>query len=246
MDKKKIKVLVVDDEKTVRDFFKRFLPLLELEVTEAEDGYKAVEAVKTNKFDLYFIDARMPGLNGLETYRRIRQIDPDAVVIMITGYAIEDILEEAQKEGIQCYIRKPFDINQIKEAIKIGIDRRKIAETLNILVVDDDETILNFFSAFLKEKNQRFQLARDKNEALAAARKEKFDLIFLDLVLKDTNGVDVYKEVRSILPEVDIVLITGYPQEAKKIENEIEFAGCLYKPFEMESIVKYIEMAKSK
>lgn len=117
MNIRKIKVLVVDDEKIVRDFFKRFLPLLGLEVRDAENGYKAMEAVKLNKFDLYFIDVRMPGLDGLETYRGIRQLHPNAAVVMITGYAVEDILEKAQREGVRCHIHKPFDINQIKEVI---------------------------------------------------------------------------------------------------------------------------------
>ncbi len=117
MDGKKIRVLVVDDEKIVRDFFKRFLPSLGLEVEDAEDGYKAVEAVKLNKFDLYFIDVRMPGLDGLETYRGIRQLHPNAVAVMITGYAKEEVLEMAQKEGVQCHIHKPFDTNQIREVI---------------------------------------------------------------------------------------------------------------------------------
>lgn len=124
MDKKKIKVLVVDDEKVVRDFFKRLLSLEGLEVMGAEDGYTAVEAVKLNKFDLYFIDVRMPGLDGLETYRGIRQVHPDATAVMITGYAVEDILEEALKEGVQCHIHKPFDISQIKAVIDKINDRQ--------------------------------------------------------------------------------------------------------------------------
>jgi len=118
-----------------------------LEVTDVDDGYKAVEAAKASKFDLYFIDVRMPGLNGLETYRQIRQIDPAAFTVMITGYAVEDILDQAQKEGVSGSIRKPFDINQIKEVVdKLNLDKAK--EPLNILVVDDDNTILSFFSSF--------------------------------------------------------------------------------------------------
>jgi two-component system, NtrC family, response regulator HydG len=245
MAEKKIKVLVVDDEKIVRDFFKRLLSLLGLDVTDVEDGYKAVEAVKLNKFDLYFIDVRMPGLNGLETYRQIRQIDPAAFAVMITGYAVEDIVEQAQKEGAYGNIRKPFDINQIKEVIdKLNLDKAK--EPLNILVVDDDNTILSFFSSFLAQKNLSCKVAHNKDEAVSMARENKFNLIFLDLILEDSNGVDVYKELKNIVPEANIVLITGHPQKAKAIENEIELSGCLYKPFEIDTILRFIETAKSK
>ena len=95
----KIKVLVVDDEKIIRDFFGRLLSLQGLEVIEAEDGYKAAELAKGNKFDLYFIDVRMPGMDGLETFRQIRQIHPEALVVMMTGYALDNILEQAQRKG---------------------------------------------------------------------------------------------------------------------------------------------------
>jgi two-component system response regulator HydG len=113
----KIKVLVVDDEKSVRDFLRRSLSLLGLEAFDVEDGYKAIELVKKEKFDLFFIDVRMPGLNGLETYREIRKISPEATVVMITGYEVEETLEEAQKEGVYRSIHKPFDFDQIKDIV---------------------------------------------------------------------------------------------------------------------------------
>lgn len=245
MGERKIRVLVVDDEKIVRDFFKRLLSLLGLDVLDAEDGYKAIELVKKDKFDLFFIDVRMPGLNGLDTYREIRKINPNAMAVMITGYAVEEILEQAQKEGVVSSIRKPFDINQIKEVIdKIG--REKIKEPLNILVIDDDEAVLNFFSTFLKKRNLTYKIARDRDEALATVKKEKFNLIFLDIVLKDTSGLEVYKEIKKTLPEATVVLITGYPQMAEEIKDKIEIAGCLYKPFDIESIIDCIEKIKLK
>lgn len=245
MEKNKIKVLVVDDEKIVRDFFKRLLSLLGLDVLDAEDGYKAVDLAKNNKFDIYFIDVRMPGLNGLETYRQIRQIDTKALVVMITGYAVEDMLEQAEKEGAYGNIRKPFDINQIKEVLdKVSVG--DISGPLNILVVDDDDVVLNFFTSFLAQRKLTCKIAHGKDEALALAKDNKFNLIFLDLVLNGSNGVEVYNGLKSLLPEADIILITGYPQKAKTIESEIEIFGCLYKPFDIANIVKYIETAKSK
>src|SRR3989338_2251385 len=115
MPEKKIRGLVADDEKIVRGFFSRLLSLQGLEVVCAEDGYKAVELAKEGSFELFFLDVKMPGLDGLETFRKIRQINPHAVVVMMTGYAVEDILEQAQKEGAYGSIRKPFDISEIKD-----------------------------------------------------------------------------------------------------------------------------------
>lgn len=241
---KRIRVLVADDEKIIRDFFSRLLSLQGLEVVVAEDGYKTVELAKESSFDLFFLDVKMPGLDGLETYRKIRQINPQAVVVMMTGYAVEDILEHAQKEGAYASIRKPFDISEIKDIVdKIG--REKTKPTLNVLVIDDDPAVLNFFANLLKSKNHKYKITHDREEALVAARAEKFDLVFLDLVLKDINGVELYKEIKEILPQATIVIITGYPQKAKEIEGALEIAGCLYKPFEIDKVLGYLEKLKA-
>lgn len=245
MADRKIKVLIVDDEKIVRDFFKRLLALLGLDVFDAEDGFKAVELVKKEKFDLFFVDVRMPGMDGLETYREIRKIVPSAQVVMITGYAVEETLEQAQKEGAIKAIRKPFDISQIKEVIDRA-GKEKAKEPLNILVIDDDKAVCDFFSNFLNELKLTYKISRNKDEAVAEMKKEKFDLVFLDLVLKDISGLEVYKEIKGLFPKVEVVLITGHPQKAEEIKDKIDIAGCLYKPFAIESIIDCIEKLKLK
>ena len=240
----KIKVLVVDDEKIIRDFFGRLLSLQGLEVIEAEDGYKAAELAKGNKFDLYFIDVRMPGMDGLETFRQIRQIHPEALVVMMTGYALDNILEQAQKEGASGSIRKPFAIGEIKGIVEKAA-REKNKEVSNILVIDDDQAVLNFFGNFLKAKNQKYSLVNNAKGALELIQREKFDLIFLDLVLKDADGLEFYKNIKEILPQAQIVIITGYHDKAKEIEGKPDISGLLYKPFEIDGIIKYIEKIKN-
>ncbi len=243
MAEKKPKILVVDDEKIVRDFFKRLISLLDVDVLEAPDGYTAIEMARNNDIGLFFIDVRMPGINGLETTREIRKINPLAAVVIITGYAVDDVLDALQKEGIEGIIHKPFEIGQIKEVIN-NFSKEELSRPLNILVIDDDEAILGFFSNFLKDKGFKYKTARDKKEALEAVNSEKFDLVFLDLVLKEDDGRQIYEEFQIAFPGMDIVLMTGYPQKAKELEGKFEFAGCLYKPFDIKNIVHYIRKAK--
>ena len=101
--------------------------------------------------------------------------------------------------------------------------------------------MLNFFGNFLKAKNQKYSLINNAKEALELIQKEKFDLIFLDLVLKDADGLEFYKKIKEVLPQAEIVIITGYHDKAKEIEGRADISGLLYKPFEIESIIKYIE-----
>jgi len=117
MESNNKKVLVVDDEKNIRDFFKRLLSLSNVEVFEAEDGYTAIKLSQENKFSFFFIDMRMPGLDGLETSRQIRQINPEAVITIITGYALSEVIQQAQEEGYGV-ISKPFNIKDIEDVIK--------------------------------------------------------------------------------------------------------------------------------
>ena len=117
MESNNKKILVVDDEKTIRDFFKRLLSLSNVEVAEAEDGYTAIKLARENKFNIFFVDMRMPGLDGLETSRRIHQINPEAAITIITGYAMSEAVKQAQEEGYRI-ISKPFDIKDIEDVIK--------------------------------------------------------------------------------------------------------------------------------
>ena len=118
---KRIKILVVDDEQVVRDFLGRLLTLKSAIVKIVEDGFRAIEAVKQERFDIVFLDVKMPQMDGLETFRELKKIDPQAKYVMMTGYAVDDILTEAQQEGLFHFIRKPFDIDQITSLIESHI-----------------------------------------------------------------------------------------------------------------------------
>lgn len=117
-DKKTIKVLIVDDEKVVRDFLSRVLSLQAVESKAVEDGFKAIEAVKEEKFNLVFLDIRMPRMDGLTTYNELKKINPELECVFMTGYALEEILLGKTKQpGVIC-LKKPFqDVNQIKDII---------------------------------------------------------------------------------------------------------------------------------
>ena len=110
---KNIRVLIADDEKSVRDFLSRFFGLGRIDVTCVETGVAAIEAAQKQKFDLVFLDVRMPGIDGLETYRRLKQTLPDARYVMMTGYAVDEVLEQAKQEGVFACIKKPFEIGQL-------------------------------------------------------------------------------------------------------------------------------------
>jgi DNA-binding NtrC family response regulator len=116
--KKNPVILVVDDEEDVSKFFHRILKKKEYTVLTANNGKAAVDLVNTRRPDLVILDLKMPGMNGIETLRRIKKIDENMEVIMITGYGTMKTAKMAMRLGAYDYITKPFDINYIKALIK--------------------------------------------------------------------------------------------------------------------------------
>lgn len=110
-----LKILVVDDEPVVRDFMRNLAAFMDKNslVSALDDGFEALELAKKEAFDLVFLDVRMPKINGLDLLRELKKINSRSNYVMITGYAVDDMLAEAHKEGILAALKKPFDVAQI-------------------------------------------------------------------------------------------------------------------------------------
>jgi DNA-binding NtrC family response regulator len=113
----KTNILVVDDLKSIRQTLSGMLGDEGYNVVLAEDGYQAIEIAKQIPFDFVFMDIKMPGINGVQTFREIKKISPQAVVIMMTAYSVEDLVREALGEGAYGVVYKPFDIEKIVNII---------------------------------------------------------------------------------------------------------------------------------
>jgi len=121
----KVNVLVVDDEEAVKDVLEEMvesalenLDRKEYNVDLASDGYEAIERVKEKSFAIIFLDIKMPGINGIETFKEIKKISPHSVVVMITGYGGVDLVEKAMEEGAYALLHKPFHSNAIFNIIE--------------------------------------------------------------------------------------------------------------------------------
>lgn len=131
------KVLVVDDEKTVRDFLVRLFKFEAIEVKAVSDGFQAIEAVKAEKFGLVFLDIRMPDIDGIRTYAELKKIDPEIQCVFMTGYALEgNLLERVNQQSVIC-LSKPFeDIAYIKEVTHELLKARKISLANTVSVTE--------------------------------------------------------------------------------------------------------------
>src|SRR5687767_5451331 len=109
------KLLLIDDEADMQYSFRRILAPSEIELITASSGEEGLKLLPKLKPDLVIMDVRMGGINGLETLRRLRQIDAKLPVIMMTAYGTTQTAIEAMKLGAYDYLLKPFDVPKLKQ-----------------------------------------------------------------------------------------------------------------------------------
>jgi excisionase family DNA binding protein len=107
------RILVVDDEASIRDMLSKTLSLAEYEVEVAADGRAALERLKLMPYDLLITDLKMPGVDGLTVIREARRYRPELPVIIITGFSTEASAIEAINLGVSGYLTKPFRVPRV-------------------------------------------------------------------------------------------------------------------------------------
>lgn len=110
------RVLVVDDESSIRELLAKTLALAEYDVETAPDGRSAIERMRLGSYDLLIADLKMPGLDGLSLIREAKRLNADLPVIIITGYSTESSAIEAVNLGVAGYLTKPFRVPQVLAA----------------------------------------------------------------------------------------------------------------------------------
>ena len=125
------KILVVDDEVKACKLLKRFLELKGYEVIVSNNGEDAIEKVKNEKPDAILLDIRMPGMNGTEVLKRVREFDKDIGIIMVTAVKEESVGKAALMLGADEYMTKPIDFNYLETSILVDLVMRRKSHSNN-------------------------------------------------------------------------------------------------------------------
>jgi len=123
----KDRILLVEDDLDMLDLCSRTLSSEGYLVKTARNGYEAIEMAKREPFDLLLTDIRIPGLNGLDTYRAIKEFAPETIGVIITGYATMETAIEAVKLGFDGLVTKPFTPEQLGEEVARALQTRRLA-----------------------------------------------------------------------------------------------------------------------
>lgn len=232
------RILVVDDDEGMTKTLSLILNEEGYETTSANNGREAIKMVNEKKFDLILIDMKMPGLNGAETYKEIKKIRPGTPVLVMTAYAVEDLVSEALRNNAKEVIYKPFDIEKLLELIN------KFKEGTVISIIDDDPIITSKLKDSLEEKGYRTHIATNGTEAIELIKRENAHIVFIDIEIPPSNGLDTYLKIKEINPRTTVIILTEYKENSKSLAGEaikLNAFTCLYKPFETDEVLQLIE-----
>ncbi|MFH1942644.1 MAG: response regulator [bacterium] len=118
-------ILIVDDEAPIRRLLSDVITRMGHTPVEAADGKEAFEKFQSESIDLSFMDIHMPGIDGIGCLERMKEIDPKAVVIMMTGYPSAETIIETIEDDAYTYIAKPLDLNRIIDLVMRGLKFRE-------------------------------------------------------------------------------------------------------------------------
>jgi len=127
------KLLIIDDEKSIRNTLKDILSYEKFEVDEAGDGAEGIKKAEAGGFDLILCDIKMPKMDGLEVLSKLQETNPDVPVVMISGHGTIETAVEAIRKGAFDFISKPPDLNRLLVTIRNALDRNSLVKETKTL-----------------------------------------------------------------------------------------------------------------
>jgi len=230
-------ILIVDDDRDLAEAIGEALDMVGHRPAIAYSGTEAIEAYRERRFDLTFMDVKLPDINGVEAFMAIREMDPGARVIMMTGFRIDHLLAQATSNGATKVLHKPFAMEEVLTSIE------EIRPSGLVLVADDDPDFAESAEHLLMENGYDVLVARNGAEAIEKVISSSPDLLLLDLRLPVMHGLDVYLELKKRDRLLPTIIVTAYPREEINAVNALKslaVTGCLFKPFEPETLLQAV------
>ena len=233
----RLSILVVDDDRDHADSLGELLTMQGHEVEVAYNGNEAIAAYDRRAFDLGFMDVMMPGKDGVQSFLEIKLRHPGAKIFMMTGYSVEQLLNQATNNGALGVIPKPIDIANLVDAIGA------IKSAGIVLIGDESPTLGALLHTAITAEAKTCELVTDGNEALDRVDRGGIEVLILDLKKPLIDGLSVYVRLRDQGKAVPTVLITGCAQglDDTSIELDLKQTGILTKPFSPEDLLNRLE-----
>ena len=230
-------VQIVDDDRDFAESMGDLVAIRGHNVFIANNGEQAIKQSREEKIDITFMDVKMPQMNGVETFREMRAINPAVHVIMMTAYSVDALINEALDNGALGIVSKPLEMDNIHTFLA------NMSESLFVLVVDDDSDFAQSTSELLRKNSYIVGSYTSPEDAVEHILSNGVNVLLLDLKLGENSGIDILKNLSSQGISIPTVLITGNEDEKKRAER-LKFdslKGMLSKPFEPEELISMLD-----
>ena len=231
------RILLVDDNEEFLDSTKDVLEDHGYTVVMATSGEEAVRLVQAETLDVILMDIKMSGMNGVESFIEMKRLKPGIRAIMITAYSVEDLIRQALAEGAFAVLRKPLEMPRFFQTIE---EVRKGGKGGLLLIADDDKELCDNLADILGEKGYQVVVAYNGKEAVEKAEEHIFDVLLLDMKMPILNGLEVYRQIKPVQPNIVAIIVTGYAQEMSDLIQQSlreKVHTCLTKPLDMDRLL---------
>jgi len=238
---KKLSVLIVDDDLALGDTLLDILEAKGYDVSFASSGENALSKIEDKRYDVIFMDIRMPGLNGVETFRRVKEHSPLTSVIMITAFAEDELVDQAREEGSLQILSKPLDINII-----IGfLQKHELLKT--IFIVDDDHEFCSSLEDAIVLHGYDVTVVHGAQEAIDTFINNKYGIVLLDMKLNGRNGLEVAKSIQEKGFKCAVVIMSAYKNEFQELLDKTDIENSfIEKPFDIDALVNLLSEVSRK
>ncbi len=250
-------ILVVDDEPAFCDLVKWLLKSHGHEVLIAYNGHDALASYMQCRPHFTLLDLRMPEMDGIEVLKQIRAIDPNAVVMILTGWGTDQLEEQARRLGATDFLSKKLSLDSIlasMERLLTPSDKTPspaaktgtapvVPATDTILLIDNNPKTREAFAQFLKLHGFQIHTAQDGTTALQLLDRERPQLIVLDADILDMKGVELLRQLRARNYTGGIVMMTATQgEDLLKEVWDMDSVDILGKPVEPERLMLAIQV----
>lgn len=229
-------ILVVDDDPDFAEAVADLLMLGGHRVILRHDGESAAAASEQHDFHVCLIDLKLPGIDGITAASRVQASQPDAKVLIMSGYATPSDVSRALEGGLLDVMSKPFEVEELQRRL------RRLESPARLLLVEDDIDFAATVSDHLGRLGFEVEHRRGVEEAVNRLMTDPPDLLLLDLRLGNERGLDVFREATSCLPGLPIILITAFADaEREAIEMMDPGNRLLRKPIDPGELVTLVD-----
>ncbi len=211
-----VTVLVVDDHQGMLQSLGSILDDEGYKVSLAGSGLAAIEICQKQTFDIILMDVRMPGIDGLETLRRIKDSVHSTRIIMMSAYSVEELKQRAIQEGAMAFLQKPVDIDLV---IKL-VNR---VEQPSILLAIENELERDTLENYLSQHNYQAHATSEPAEVFKLSKQICFSIIILDTRVGD--GLEMYQTLKDITPTALFILLDKSETGVTSVSTEIVSEG---------------------